>query len=864
MISHLAAMRRKQSAYVWHDRKVIAGENLDKTIQSAAKDSDIYVFLVSADFIDSDYCMCKEYVWAEERVKADLAIIIPVIIRECDWDVSDLKTYRALPTDAMPVAQNERKDEKHRRDQRWTDVARGIRDAVQSRIVTATTPEFKAAYNEGLFKAEFIRHSHRQVFDEREILIDPELYSETDKVHISTFSAVVDDFLKSSAVLVTGGERSGKSVLSKVVQRDLLSRGVLSVILDGSGIQSPDVLKVVHKAIDEQFKRPPTPLPSITVIIDNFDECKLPDRIKEQIVRDLAFNTARTIIFAFSSAASILYTAPDMPNLAQYSIEPFTADKIYRLVHAWTKLSVSETNPTFEREFLTRHEKLQMIFDQVGLRQYPYPAVTFLELIETIGSADIAVSSFAACYDTLISQRLLGAGIHHTALDEAKNFLAAVAFAGYVEKNDPFVSHQAFKRVTKEFQDRFFSDPAELRSYCSELFVEAAEGGFYFREDYLWYFLCARHAATDLRTRKPNEFADFVQQAARRIHHKKSANMLIYVAYFTDDEAVLQWLQSALDMIFAKAPTWKLSDSTRSVMLGIAKSDNLTVSSLEQSQAEKNRVALLKESVVNILQNAEQVVARYTVPFISTQIGDETPDDDDLSSLDADDLDVDSYMRNVNALLRIHSVMGHILSTRPGTYNRPVLENTLKAMVRASGRYASLNHSIAALLLYGDEDSIKSINALDEIHGKTFEEKYKKIMSIFGFWSVYLSQVGLARYLSNKHVIRALHSIVVSEERAPIPKGNNEPRPFNYSSVYVVAKLNDEGRLDRKAIEDCIKFYGKDSALFAILRTVVHMYSFYLPMSIEDKQWVAQRLGMSVSGIETQQLLGQSKKGGRR
>jgi hypothetical protein len=66
--------------------------------------TDIILFLVSADFIDSKYCYGMEMARAIEREKAKTARAIPIIIHYCDWQPTPLGKLQALPRDGRPVA----------------------------------------------------------------------------------------------------------------------------------------------------------------------------------------------------------------------------------------------------------------------------------------------------------------------------------------------------------------------------------------------------------------------------------------------------------------------------------------------------------------------------------------------------------------------------------------------------------------------------------------------------------------------------------------------------------------------------------------------------------------------------------------
>lgn len=100
---HLAVMKRNGEIEGWYDRDIDAGKDLDPTISRALEASDIVLCLVSADFLNSNYCVEKEMSRALERRRAGDCEVIPVILRKCDWLHSPLAALRATPRDGKPV-----------------------------------------------------------------------------------------------------------------------------------------------------------------------------------------------------------------------------------------------------------------------------------------------------------------------------------------------------------------------------------------------------------------------------------------------------------------------------------------------------------------------------------------------------------------------------------------------------------------------------------------------------------------------------------------------------------------------------------------------------------------------------------------
>ena len=70
-----------------------AGSRLNEIIQEELNTSDIIIFMLSSDFLDSYYCYDIEMKKAIEREKRGECKIIPVIVRACMWDETPLKIF---------------------------------------------------------------------------------------------------------------------------------------------------------------------------------------------------------------------------------------------------------------------------------------------------------------------------------------------------------------------------------------------------------------------------------------------------------------------------------------------------------------------------------------------------------------------------------------------------------------------------------------------------------------------------------------------------------------------------------------------------------------------------------------------------
>jgi hypothetical protein len=102
--THLATLRREGKITAWYDREILAGEDIDSAIGSNLAASEIFLALVSPDFLASSYCYEQEMAKALERHAENTLRVVPVIIEPCDWKSTPLGKLKAVPKDGKPIS----------------------------------------------------------------------------------------------------------------------------------------------------------------------------------------------------------------------------------------------------------------------------------------------------------------------------------------------------------------------------------------------------------------------------------------------------------------------------------------------------------------------------------------------------------------------------------------------------------------------------------------------------------------------------------------------------------------------------------------------------------------------------------------
>jgi hypothetical protein len=116
---HLTILQRQGLISVWHDRRILAGDQFDSEINDNLLQAKVVLLLVSSDFLSSNYCYEIEMKTALERHKNGETRVIPVILRACDWQNSLFGKLMATPKDGKPVT-------------RFTDIDEAFTEIVQA------------------------------------------------------------------------------------------------------------------------------------------------------------------------------------------------------------------------------------------------------------------------------------------------------------------------------------------------------------------------------------------------------------------------------------------------------------------------------------------------------------------------------------------------------------------------------------------------------------------------------------------------------------------------------------------------------------------------------------------------------------
>lgn len=118
---HLASLKREGVARLWFDGKITPGDPWEAEISDRLNAADIVLLLISSDFLASEFCWDQEMMRALARHDDGQVVVVPIIIRPCDWKTAPFAKLSVRPTGGRAVTTWSNIDAA------FTDVAFGVR-----------------------------------------------------------------------------------------------------------------------------------------------------------------------------------------------------------------------------------------------------------------------------------------------------------------------------------------------------------------------------------------------------------------------------------------------------------------------------------------------------------------------------------------------------------------------------------------------------------------------------------------------------------------------------------------------------------------------------------------------------------------
>ncbi len=220
--NHLTFLTKNNgTTYVWYDRKLTAGTELDPKIKQELNEAHVILLLISSDFISSSYCYDVELKNAMLKHDEGKAVVIPILLRDCVWKDLPFSKLLISPTDAKAITNAKNWASI---DEAFTDVALSIQKTINNYkdklkfnhpikvdLESPSSESTKSAIE--LFKLETKKISYKSSKEDLERI---------EKIRTDLYQEIFGDFDEKIKHEYTGKELYSNVIFNKIYSSELL------------------------------------------------------------------------------------------------------------------------------------------------------------------------------------------------------------------------------------------------------------------------------------------------------------------------------------------------------------------------------------------------------------------------------------------------------------------------------------------------------------------------------------------------------------------------------------------------------------------------------------------------------------------
>ena len=97
LIPNLKVLAGRGYIAAWRDTDLIPGDEWDDTIKERLAEAKIILFMVSTDFLASDYITKHERPLAMQLMREKRSVVLPILLSDCSWENEDFASLENLP-----------------------------------------------------------------------------------------------------------------------------------------------------------------------------------------------------------------------------------------------------------------------------------------------------------------------------------------------------------------------------------------------------------------------------------------------------------------------------------------------------------------------------------------------------------------------------------------------------------------------------------------------------------------------------------------------------------------------------------------------------------------------------------------------
>ncbi len=378
---------------------------------------------------------------------------------------------------------------------------------------------------------------------------------------------IVETVAGSSAVLITGASRSGKTSLAKALFRDLYAKELLPILLNGADVcaatDDRSVRKAIARAIKDQYEAiaperyEQQPRSRRVMILDDLEKGPEDREVRNAILEAITSQFAVVVAitsddFGFEELHGNAVTTTPLKGFKRLSICEFGHLRLEELATRWLRLHPIREERTHNRgESQVRRvcREVERALRTSAIPHHPWILLVLLQQIESTDHIAAKNGSYGHLYNAVITFALHESRFKRLDIKGKYTYLGRLAYSLY-RRESASIGDEALRAFHRDHCEAFDID-LDFEALRDDLvhtgMLRFDEGQVAFRAKFTYCFFLAWHVSQHIHEM---EFRDLVGKFARRLHHEESANAIIFLAHLCNDPIVLSEMTMTAEGLF--------------------------------------------------------------------------------------------------------------------------------------------------------------------------------------------------------------------------------------------------------------------------------------------------------------------------
>lgn len=356
--------------------------------------------------------------------------------------------------------------------------------------------------------------------------------------------------------IVLGEENSGKTSFCKIIFKNgVVLENKVPIFIKGRDIKKvkeEDITKLINKEFRKQYDADiDLTTKNLIVIIDDFNNCKLPQKSKKNFISNLYKRTFQTVITwdEYFTLGELLES--QVTNVEVYEILKFGGKKRLELIRKWVDLFEDEFEDEQSKEFQIKElsKTVNSVIGKNLIPSLPIYILTILQANELNNTTNFEQSTFGHYYDVLIKSAL-GQKIRVNAEIE-KYYSYLTEFSYWIYDNKVIeIDENKFIEFHRTFIDKYrvqfsFRDALEILEQCN--LIQKNGESYKFKYKYIYFYFIGKYFSDNL------EF-DYVQKEvtslSNKLYQTESANIYIFLSHHSKSKFIIKQILERASELF--------------------------------------------------------------------------------------------------------------------------------------------------------------------------------------------------------------------------------------------------------------------------------------------------------------------------